>query len=918
MGQDFVRLDTGRPWARLPASSGDTDTMMNRKRVFWATSALFTGMIVAGAASAQSSGTTAAEATSVEEVVVTGARGPRAIGPAVAQTVDKARSTIEQEVIGRQQPGQTILQTLNLVPGLNFTNSDPYGNSGGNIRLRGYDGNRVGLAVDGVPLNDTGNYATYSNQQIDPELIERASVSQGSTDNDSPTAAALGGIINYQTVRPYDEPGMTLTGSKGTFSYGRVFARVDSGAFGPWDTTAFLAASYTNYQKFKGPGELEKKQYNGRVYQELGDNGDFAAVAFNWNENRNNSYNNANNLRTFNQGLRPENDKACFAPAGVDGTVQNEANQSTAITYFGGTLLNTTCTNASDLRNNPSNTGSIRGNFSYHLRDNLRLTIDPSFQYTMANGGGFTLVSERDDRLDQNGLNNAAITAALPCTNVLVNRTGVDLNGDGDSCDNVALYTPSNTNTRRYGVLSSLIWDVTDTQRLRLSYSNDYGRHRQTGEATRVKFGGTPINVFGGENTWGDEDARVVGRDGSYLRTRDRFSEAILNQVSLDYRGQFLDDALTVMVGVRAPFFKRNLNQYCYSLNGDAFTVSCTTQTPTTLANGNVSFVGNTAQYVAPYEKTFKFDDILPNVTVGYDFGASNVFGSYSEQIAVPRTDNLYVASRPATATTLQPLAFNAVEPETSKNYELGYRYTTSAIVASVSAYFNEYSNRVVSTLDNDPASPTFNQTIDRNIGKVETQGVEGSIGWRVTDSISLYSSVTYTNSELQEDQVLGSFTCPAVSPVAPANGAGCVPGQVSYTLLPTKGKQAVETPEWQATFRGDWQATEELSLGLQAKWVDDRFTTDVNDEETPGYTVVDFDARYDLTNIFGIKDAYLQFNVSNLFDSFHAGNISSGTNAINIADVDPGPGVVARSGSARTFSLGAPRTMVLSIGTRF
>jgi iron complex outermembrane receptor protein len=892
--------------------------MMNRKRVFWATSALFTGMIVAGAASAQSTGTTAAEATSVEEVVVTGTRGPRAIGPAVAQNVDKARSTITQETIARQQPGQTILQTLNLVPGLNFTNSDPYGNSGGNIRLRGFDGNRVGLAVDGVPLNDTGNYATYTNQQIDPELIERASVNQGSTDNDSPTAAALGGIINYTTVRPYDEPGMTVTASKGTFSYGRVFGRVDSGAFGPWGTTAFLAASYTDYQKFKGPGELEKIQYNGRVYQELGDKGDFTALAFNWNENRNHSYNNFNTLATFNAGLRPENDKACFAPLGVDGTVQNETTQSTAITYFGGVLNNTSCTNASELRNNPSNTGSLRGNFSYHLRDNLRLTIDPSFQYTMANGGGFTVVSERDDRLDQNGTNNAALTTAAQCLAVAVNRTGVDLNGDGDSCDSVTLYTPSNTNTRRYGVLSSLIWDITDAQRLRFSFSNDYGRHRQTGEATRTIGGGLPINVFGGENTWGDENARIIGRDGSYLRTRDRFSEAILNQFSLDYRGLFLNDALTVMVGVRAPYFTRNLNQYCYSQNGST-TALCTTQAvATTLPNGNVQFAGNTNQYIAPYQKTFKYDDILPNVTLGYDFGSSNIFASYSEQIAVPRTDNLYIASRSATATTVQPLAFNGVQPETSTNSELGYRFTNSAIVASISGYFNTYENRVVSSLDNDPTSPTFGLTVDRNVGKVETKGVEGSIGWRVFDSLSLYGSVTYTDSELQEDQVALAFTCPTVAPTGTAPGAGCTPGTTQYWMLPTKGKSVVETPEWQTTFRGDWQATEELSLGLQAKWVDDRFTTDVNDEKTPGYTVVDFDARYDLTNTFGIKDAYVQFNVTNLFDSFHAGNISSGSNATTIADIDPGPGIRPFTGSARTFSLGAPRTLVLTVGTRF
>jgi len=45
--------------------------------------------------------------------------------------VDKTRSTIDQELIERQNPGQTILQSLNMVPGLNFTNAGPYGNGAG-------------------------------------------------------------------------------------------------------------------------------------------------------------------------------------------------------------------------------------------------------------------------------------------------------------------------------------------------------------------------------------------------------------------------------------------------------------------------------------------------------------------------------------------------------------------------------------------------------------------------------------------------------------------------------------------------------------------------------------------------------------------------------------------------------------------
>jgi len=73
--------------------------MTNRYRALLATTALFTTVLTAGAASAQSTGTLAAE-TTVDEVVVTGVRGPRSInGAQVAEQVDKARSTITLSLI---------------------------------------------------------------------------------------------------------------------------------------------------------------------------------------------------------------------------------------------------------------------------------------------------------------------------------------------------------------------------------------------------------------------------------------------------------------------------------------------------------------------------------------------------------------------------------------------------------------------------------------------------------------------------------------------------------------------------------------------------------------------------------------------------------------------------------------------------
>ena len=878
--------------------------MTNRKRVFWATTALFSGLLVAGAASAQSSGTVATEATELDTVVVTGTRAPFTVdGTIVAETVAKTRSTLTQEYISTQNPGQTVLQTLNLVPGLNFVNADPYGNSGGNIRLRGFDGNRVSVTFDGMPLNDTGNYATFTNQLLDSELIERVSVNQGTTDVDSPTASATGGTINFRSPRPLNEAGSQWGAAFGENAYKRLFARFDTGEFGPWGTTAWLAASITDYDKFKGPGSLTKTQFNGKLYQDLGD-GDFASVAAHWNMNRNNFYNNFITQAQFDAGTFLENDIACVRPAGVNGTVQNEGDIESTLNNGTGYIIrsdgslnpsntNQSCTNYHGLRINPSNTGNIRGQFSYGLTDNLRFTFDPSFQYVIANGGGFTLFNERDDRLDQNSTNNATVTTPAQCVAAAIRTSGTDLNGDGDTCDNVGLYTPSNTNTHRYGILSSLIWDISDTQLIRMAYTLDYGRHRQTGEAVRFRGDSEPLNVFGGQERWGDESARVFGRDGSYIRSRDRFSIAQLNQIAVEYVGRFLDESLTINIGARAPFFERQLNQYCYSQNGTS-TVRCTTETPAaTLANGNVTFATTgTSQFIAPYSATLKYDDILPNLGAVYRFGEGHsVYASYAEGLSLPRTDNLY---QPVRNPTTFALDFSAVQPETTKSYDLGYRFSGGNAVAMIAAWYIEYQNRIVSSFDNDPTSPTFNFSVDRNLGAVDQRGVDAQVGYEFSEAFTAYLSASWNDSE-----VLGNV---------PLSGT---------TFLPTEGKSLVETPDWTFSGRIDWQATQDLNVALQAKYVGERFATDVNDEISDSYIVTDMDVRYDLTDTFGIRNAYVQLNVNNLFDEEYLGNISTGNNALPV-DIDPTAGVNLRAGQFRTYSLGSPRTATVSLGLKF
>lgn len=809
---------------------------------------------------AQSTGTDALE-ESMDEVVVSATR-VRNIGIVGEQTAAKSRVSLSGDYLDTQLSGQSVFQSLNQIPGVNFNNTDAFGTSGGNLRIRGFDGSRVSVTFDGVPLNDSGNYALYTNQMLDSELIDRVDVNLGTTDVDSPTASATGGAVAYRTRKPTDDFGGQTVLSAGDENYRRAFLRVDSGEFGPWGTKAFVAASYQNYDKFKGPGELEKKQINAVIRQDL-ENENFISLAFHFNRNRNAFYRTTSAANYAAYGRDYDNLDVCTRDAPTASAVDNDNATpfpSTPTLNSGDNPLNTSsCSNFYGVRINPSDTGNIRMQSLWHLGDKVILTFDPSWQYTMANGGGTTALAETPSATSADIRVRGASGAA-----------GVDLNGDGDLQDTVRLYSPNTTNTKRWGATTSLIWDINDDQRMRFAYTYDRARHRQTGMFGPLGESGFPENVFAGR-----EGERVLAADGDIIRGRDRFSIAELEQYALEYRGQFMEDKFTATVGVRAPFFTRELNQYCYTPNGGSGSSGtigvrggtlCTSASPNaTLANGNVTFVtpmtGAPVEFISPYSETVKFDDILPNAGLTFRPWTNHMFYlSYAEGLSAPRTDNLYSVVRD---TTTGEVVRPTPESETTKAYDLGWRLNGGNTIASVALYRIDYTNRIVSTFNQD-----LGYSEDRNVGDAKIQGVDAQLGRRFGSKFSLTGSVSYNDSEL-----LGSLN-PALD-----------------------GKQLVETPEWTYAARADLDITEDFHVGLQGKRVGDRFATDNNDEVAPAYTVVDLDLNYGF-KIPGFEKAAVQLNVTNLLDEDYLGTISSGTGGTSVG----------------FYSIGAPRTVVASV----
>jgi iron complex outermembrane recepter protein len=835
---------------------------------------------MAGAAHAQSTGSVDVE----EAIVVTGSRGETAVNGFKSPETPKAKAVITQELVARQNPGKAIFDTINIVPGVNFTSTDPYGAAGGNLRIRGFDGARISATFDGVQVNDSGNYSLYTNQQLDSELIEQVNINFGATDVDSPTASAAGGTVNYRTRLPKEEIGAALNYSHGTFNYNRVFGVIDTGVFTPFGTRAFFSASNTKYDQFRGPGGIHKQQYNARVYQPIGENGDFVSLAGHYNENRNNFYRRVglNDMRTLlGAATIPAAGNAVTAPnatgvilptSPLDLGKLTDAQQQTIFNYNNDascTLPSTaggpgrqsdtsSCSSYYNTSINPSNTGNIRFNSRFTMSEKLIATLDASYQYVLANGGGTSVFAEADANRSVSGVYNRQGTRMGAGVG-----TGVDLNGDGDKDDLVRLYFPSNTRTHRLGATLSLRYEMSPENTIRLAYTYDRAKHRQTGEAGRLDALGNPVNVFSGID---DDSIAVKDAAGNVIQKRNRLSYAILHQVAGEYIGKYFDDTLTIQAGVRAPFFRRNLTNNCWTIPGSSNDAYCTSESDAVVA-------AKYPTYGAPYAaRKVAYSAVLPNAGFVFKFAPQmSVFGNFSQGFSAPRTDNLYGFD----GVKIQPTTL--VKPERTNSFDLGARYTSRVVQAQASAWYIGYKNRIISSQVLLDDGSTLN--LDRNVGRVRSYGFDASIAVRPVDMFSLYTFASYTNAKLKDN---------VVSPT----GA---------LISPTKGKFVAETPKWQVGGRAQFDL-EPVSVGAQVKYVGDRFLTDINDVIAPSYTTVDLDARVNLGKVGNKGGVYFQLNVINLFDKFYIGNLSTQAAASNNPQVE----------------FGSPRTVIGSINFEF
>jgi len=319
---------------------------------------------------------TAAEKNDVDagqtrEVVITGKKTQ--MGLMVQEDAPKARSTITAAELEKQRPTGNAYQALELLPSVNSYNYDATGLFGGGLTLRGFNSDQIGATINGVPVNDSGSYAVYPQEYVDQENTCSETVTQGSTDVDSPQVGASGGNFSITTCNPEDKQRVRVMQTFGQLNMYKSFVRYDTGLFGK--AKAFVSISRAEADKWKGEGEAQRTHVDAGFNYDW-DKANYIHATLLWNQARNNSFQSYSmaDIAKYGYNYDYASTFVGHAPASPGVAVTDPKTSSGSPAYY-------------KLATNPFQNAIVSAIAKFQLSDNLDLKVVPYFWYGFGTGG---------------------------------------------------------------------------------------------------------------------------------------------------------------------------------------------------------------------------------------------------------------------------------------------------------------------------------------------------------------------------------------------------------------------------------------------------------------------------------------------------------------------------------------------------
>lgn len=222
----------------------------------------------------------------LEEMTVV---GEKLVTP-TRQTNEQVYTGTEITRSGLDLPGAraetSVYEAMDSLPGVQVESVDASGLAveQTNTRVRGVRGFLGSMTVEGVP-NWGGNPMGPREYLYDMENFESIAVYKGAIPAGLGTGVgARGGAIELRPRWPEKDPGMDLNFAIGSNAYSRAHSRVDTGSVGPLDTAFSASASWTEAEKWKGPGDLGPRFNTNFMIEQPYHGEDAVRVWFNYNE----------------------------------------------------------------------------------------------------------------------------------------------------------------------------------------------------------------------------------------------------------------------------------------------------------------------------------------------------------------------------------------------------------------------------------------------------------------------------------------------------------------------------------------------------------------------------------------------------------------------------------------------------------
>ncbi|MEN5151876.1 TonB-dependent receptor [Pseudomonas orientalis] len=709
----------------------------------------------------------------------------------------KGRSTVTKEALDKQTATGNAIDKLKYTPGLNISSEDNTGLSGFRFTMRGMNSDQVGMSVDGMPINDSGNYALYSNLLGDPENLDQIFVTQGASESDGPHIGSSGGNIGIVTIRPTKETGAFVKQIVGSNATRKTFARLNTGEVN--GLSNWLSASHTEGDMWRGSGAVRADKVEWNSFFDAG-NGNTANLILKYHEQDNNSYSQLTKAQ-FQQNGRKYDPYPATPTVGGNGKYNS---------YYA-------------LAQNPFQTFTAVLNTQFKLADNLALSVIP--YYFWGNGSGVGSSSYALNR----GSNQGGVfdLGNLP--------TAAQYNADGTPNSGV-YYRPSRTQTWRPGITTKLTWDLGDHS-LQLGYWYERARQSQTQPFIPLKSNGKPVD------TWPDSNSAVVDANGNQVQGRDRFTVTPAQKVWAQDTW-YINPDWTFIAGLAYMNVERDGTNHG-SLNEQ------------------------------PEKRNQTYNKLLPNAGLKYQLDERDqLFYSLSRNMRVPQNYALY--DKGAGSIDL--------EPETSWNHELGWRYSGDDMTLAATLFYMDFKNRQVSSKD------INGDSADINVGAVTNKGLELEWSGLLPHHFNYYTSYTYTKAEQQDDMTV-------------YNAGRAI-------LLPTSGKQFANVPKNMLAANIGYDDGRFYGT-FGGKYTSKLYGDLTNDEAISARTVFNLGAGIYLpVDKKVVKDATLRLNVDNLFDKKYLDGVyTTKTNAASYSgfrDGDP------------AYIVGLDRTVTVSLEANF